>query len=147
MRFEWKVSALGALLLLTLCFAAQLGWAEALLASGLMIVSLLLHELAHVAVVSRHGVRVSAIGITFKGAYTRREHSGVWIVEAQSALAGPTVNLVLAVIFSMLPGKVNALVASSNLILGLANLLPLPPLDGWNFLKALVSGSDGSTPA
>jgi Zn-dependent protease len=145
-RFEWRASALGALLLLTLGFAAQVDWGDALVAGALVFVSLLLHELAHVAAVSRHGVRVLAIGFTFKGAYTRREHSHRWIVEAQSALSGPAVNLVLAIIFEALPGKANSLVATSNLIIGVMNLLPIPPLDGWRFFKALLD-SDRTAPS
>ncbi len=137
-HFEWNASALGALLLLTVGFAVPLGLTGALLAAGLVFASLLLHELAHVAAVSRHGVPVKAIGITFKGAYTRREQSPLWFVEAQSALAGPTVNFLLYAIFSAMPGDVNHIVAQSNLIIGIFNLIPIRPSDGWRFMQSIA---------
>ena len=134
-----EASALGVVVLLTACFALSLGIMGALLASGLVMASLLLHEFAHVAAVSRHGVPVKAIGFTFKGAYTRREQSPLWFVEAQSALAGPMVNVLLYAIFSALPGDVYHVVAEANLILGVFNLLPFPPLDGWRFVQSVAN--------
>ncbi|HWR36631.1 MAG TPA: hypothetical protein VN622_12245 [Clostridia bacterium] len=137
MRFEWKASALWIFAVLTLALAGILGWAQAALASGLIMASILLHEVAHIAVAMHHGVKVKALGLNGRGAYTRREHSNRWIVEAQSALAGPSVNLALYIVFVSFSGTMNQMLALSNLVLGVSNLLPFRPLDGWRFWQAV----------
>lgn len=141
MRFEWSSSAIGMFALLALGFALPLGWSEGVLAACLVIMSVLLHELAHVLIVTSHGVKVKAVGLTLKGAYTRREQSPRWIVEAQSALAGPSANLLIWALFSTLPGRMCEVVALSNLMIGFFNLIPIKPLDGWRFVNAVTKKS------
>jgi Zn-dependent protease len=69
--------------------------------------------------------------------------------EAIVAFAGPGTNLVIAVVFGLiarfgqgtLPDPfivISALASFVNLFLGLFNLIPLPPLDGYTTLRGLL---------
>ncbi len=80
-----------------------------------------------------------------------RFHISQPLSEAIVAAAGVTTNLLLAVLFAVLArvllasglteaGVLAALVVSVNLSLGLFNLIPLPPLDGYGILTNLLPG-------
>ena len=57
--------------------------------------------------------------------------------EIACTLAGPAVNLLLALLFAR--WAVNYAAAGANLLLGCFNLLPIPALDGGRALHLLVS--------
>lgn len=69
--------------------------------------------------------------------------------EAFVAVAGVATNLLLAVVFGLLAryaagagldafAQLAAIVTLVNLFLGLFNLLPIPPLDGYTFLRSVL---------
>lgn len=96
------------------------------------------HELGHLAALKAAGARVTRIRLTAFGAEiladTRRLS---YPREILCTLAGPAVNLVLAVFFARVTGNFEA--AGANLLLGCFNLLPVPALDGGRTLHLLVS--------
>jgi hypothetical protein len=87
--------------------------------------AILLYELAHIAVAHALKVRVFHVGITWRGVYVRRERA-MPLQNLAIALAGPSLTLALAVLFrNASPGF-----ALCNLLVCIANLLPLPASDG-----------------
>lgn len=69
--------------------------------------------------------------------------------EAFVAIAGVATNIFLAIVFGLLAryaygtgsvsfGDLAALVTLVNLFLGIFNLLPIPPLDGYTFLRSIL---------
>lgn len=105
------------------------------------------HELGHLAAVRLLGGSVKQIHLTAVGAELELELDralGYW-QEGVSALAGPGVNLVLAVACCG-SGRWTAFVGL-NLVLALFNLLPVGGLDGGRALYctlALLAGPDWS---
>jgi Zn-dependent protease len=90
-----------------------------------LLISLFLHESAHLATAYLAGVRVKHIGLSWKGPYIVRE-PGTAVQNTLISLAGPGVNLVLCVLGWHLSGTF----AMVNGLLALINLLPLPMSDG-----------------
>lgn len=117
--------------------------------------SLIVHELGHVRAARRCvGVRPVAISLGWFGAATRLE--GRYRTagdQARVALAGPTASFTLAVTMLLsiralpLPpgGKEFALMlALFNVAVGVLNLIPASPLDGYKLLVACVWSALGS---
>ncbi|GAA5149062.1 hypothetical protein GCM10023340_23800 [Nocardioides marinquilinus] len=111
-------------------------------------VAVLLHEAAHLVVARRYGQRVISITLgalggrtAIKGeAHTPRE-------EALTAAAGPAVSLLLGLVFLGLHATVDdggsiALAFETlvlvNLVVGLVDLVPAPPLDGGRVVRAIA---------
>jgi len=101
--------------------------------------SVLLHECGHASIARIWGVNVKAVGLSFKGGYTVRERSHRVAVEALTTLAGPCVNLGLYLVFAHIAGRVSAWVSFSNLVLLVANLIPLGPSDGFRLWQLIRS--------
>jgi Zn-dependent protease len=96
------------------------------------IAAVLLHEVAHVLVARASGVRVKRVGISWKGPFIVRE-PGPPVANLCIALAGPVVNLALALSFWTFAPQFGLV----NLALGGYNLLPfIPGLDGYHALAA-----------
>ena len=140
----------------------RLGFAVALVLLG----SALLHEMAEAAVASRCGGEVAAIVLWPVGGrtvVTELDGAG-WM---QAALAGPAVHTVLCLLslpavvangatdafglFSLpavsfegsLLGSLGLIIFSVNLKLLVANLLPVPPMDGSRLIRGWrLAGSD-----
>jgi Zn-dependent protease len=103
----------------------------------LLVVSLLVHELAHALVGIRLGLNVLDITIWPFGGIARMD--GLLerpALEGPVAAAGPIANLVLALLFLLLPGPFGELGLLINAVMGLANLLPAFPLDGGRILRS-----------
>lgn len=122
--------------------------ALALVISVFMIVSVLVHELAHALSARAFGASVDHIALTLWGGHTqyRAERMG-GLPSILISLAGPASNLALAAlalgIASLLgPGTVAAVFwgysAWLNIALAVFNLLPGLPMDGGRALEALL---------
>ncbi len=136
---EVEVHATEGALLLVLGFAAisgiRLGTGDAAGAAALLMLSLLVHEIGHLAMAQSLGVQVKAIGLCLKGAYLRRSMSHKPLFELLIAGAGPAANLLLYVWFRD-GNQLSKWVALLNLILALSNLLPIPHSDGSRILSS-----------
>ena len=140
------------------------GVAFGLMLTLLLFAFVLLHELGHCFVALRYGIGVRDITLLPIGAVARIERLSVEPGrEIAIALAGPAVNLVIAILFApalYLLGQARAvghplelllLVAElspsgfiaclffTNVMLVLFNLLPAFPMDGGRVLRALLS--------
>lgn len=96
-----------------------------------------LHELGHYWTARALGVRVSRLRLTAAGAEMAVDGTMPYGVEMVVVLAGPGVNLLLALLFCRLPG--GQLFAGLNLVLAWFNLIPIRTLDGGRFLRGLLS--------
>lgn len=96
------------------------------------------HELGHLAALGAFGARVGRIRLTAFGAEISADTRRLsYPREIFCTLAGPLVNLVLAVVLARLTGALT--LAGANLLLGCFNLLPVPALDGGRALDLMVS--------
>lgn len=118
--------------------------------------SVLLHELGHSLVSRRYGIKTVEIVMFPIGGLARLERQPKAREELWIAVAGPAVNLVIAILLfgyllargtplpadSLLqPTDANLVhrVAAGNLILALFNLLPAFPMDGGRVLRSLLA--------
>lgn len=118
---------------------------------GIALVSLMAHELSHVAMALALKVRVSEIELMPMGGAARVE--GVWRLRgaqvALIALAGPLANLVICLgsaalgYAGLLSGYAVYLWLGANATMMVFNLLPALPLDGGRLLCALLAGPLG----
>src|SRR5260370_5552406 len=130
---------------------------------GIVLGSVVLHELGHALVARGSGIPTKGIillpigGITILDeAHAIPDPINAWKRDIRIAAAGPLVNLVIAglsaiVLLAVIPGfslaarpllHSSALLRSivwSNLYLGLFNLLPAYPMDGGRVLRAVFS--------
>lgn len=103
-----------------------------------VLASALGHELGHLAALRAAGARVTRVRLTAFGAEIFADTRYLsYPREILCTLAGPAVNLALAVVLARAAGNFEA--AGANLLLGCFNLLPVPALDGGRALHLLVS--------
>ncbi len=137
----------GAVLLaatLAVLSAIKLGGVDGLIGGGLIVASLLLHELGHLAMAQALGVRVKAIGMCLKGAYLRRQRSPMARTELLIAASGPLANLLLYLWFRD-GDMVLRWVALMNLVLAGSNLIPVPGTDGDRICESLQMLRSGAS--
>jgi Zn-dependent protease len=115
--------------------------------------SVLLHELGHAMVARLYGLRTLEIVMFPIGGVSRLERQPSARQEPLIALAGPAVNLAIAVVVLAfqhdlhqlrtlrIPTDANLLqrIAVGNLMLGIFNLLPAYPMDGGRILRSLIA--------
>lgn len=118
--------------------------------------SVLLHELGHTLVAKRYGIRTIEIVMFPIGGVSRPERQPKAREELWIALAGPTVNLLIAVVLLgwlasrqgfvaieqlRQPTDANLAqrIALGNLMLWLFNLLPAYPMDGGRILRSFLA--------
>ena len=96
---------------------------------------IIFHELSHMLVGSLFGKDVkkfrfslSGVSINFENIYTLNKYKEIIIY-----LAGPMSNFLLAILFSY-----NKMIFEINMTLGLINLIPIFPLDGYNILSNIL---------
>ncbi len=135
LRLEFRTSAAVLILALFVVTIDRLGWQAGMMATVLIILSLLAHEAGHIVVAACFGVQVKSVGLCVLGAFIRREHSHRPRAEAAIAMAGPMVNLALAIMFA--GSAQTSFVAAMNALTFLANALPVPGCDGWRALQSL----------
>jgi Zn-dependent protease len=116
----------------------RLGGLRAGLAIGAMLVaSLLLHEVGHMLTAGVLGTRVREFGLCLVGAYNRRSCANRRRDEILISTAGPVMNLCMVIPLMFVP-SIGLQLATFNLVLGLANLLPLPSSDGLHILRIIL---------
>lgn len=140
-------------------YLARRDWADAALGAGLTLVLftiVVLHELGHALTARRFGIRTRDITLLPIGGVARLERMPEKPrEELLVALAGPAVNVGLAVLFFALSGggrgvaelteiplhlhDVLTLLMWVNVVLALFNLLPAFPMDGGRVLRALLA--------
>jgi Zn-dependent protease/CBS domain-containing protein len=118
-----------------------------------LFVSVLLHEVGHALVARLYGLRTLEIVMYPIGGVSRLERPPSSRQEPLIALAGPFVNLVIAVVLLAtqhdflpletlrIPTDANLIerIAVGNLLLAVFNLLPAYPMDGGRVLRALIA--------
>ncbi|WP_066368360.1 site-2 protease family protein [Herbidospora mongoliensis] len=129
-------------------FSQFVHYSIALLFAVLLYVSVLLHELAHCVVAKAYGLPVKRITLYLLGGVSEIEQEpDTPGKEFLVSFAGPVVSLGLAGIFfgleqlvdsDTIPGVLLFILWTSNLIVGVFNLLPGLPLDGGRMLRAGV---------
>ncbi|MCB9913580.1 MAG: site-2 protease family protein [Planctomycetes bacterium] len=141
---HWLLLLAGALVVAGLLSGTSPLWTLAWFVMAMSVV--LLHELGHSLVARHHGIGVSCIqlmplgGVAWMEALPEDSR-----VETQVALAGPAVNLALALLAAPLlvfGGPLAPLAAWFvwfNLALGVFNLLPAFPMDGGRVLRAQLA--------
>lgn len=127
-------------------------WITGVIASLLLFLSVLLHELAHSLVAKSRGLPVSSITLfIFGGVSNLQEEPSKASVEFFMAIVGPVTSLILAGIcwgllhtLTIQDSPVGATLyylALINAILAAFNLIPGFPLDGGRVLRSILWGS------
>jgi len=121
-----------------------------MLTTGLLFVSVLIHELAHSVVARRRGLPVAGITLfIFGGASQLQEEPASPETEFRMAIVGPLTSLVLAALFFLAYrsahaadyralAEVTVQLAGINVALAVFNLVPGFPLDGGRVLRAAI---------
>lgn len=135
----WGTLGLG---LLVAWFALANGW----LPTFLLVTAAAVHEGGHALALRAAGGRVSGLRFSPVGAVMRTESLRLsYPGELMAVLAGPTVNLLCgAMLAAAARGRpLLYAAAGANLALGVFNLLPAAPLDGWRALQLLAEWKAG----
>lgn len=133
-----------------LCVIAITETAESLL---IVILSSLIHEFGHLAVLLGYGEKPREIRLGIFGMEIRRSGSVrlSYAQECAVALSGPAINLALCLILlgcrMLFKSDFFLFPAMTNLALALMNLLPIMPLDGGRALYVLLCTRMGETRA
>jgi len=133
-------------------------WSVSVLATLLLFLSVLLHELAHSLVAQRRGLPVKSITLFIFGGVSNIEQEPKSPgVEFQMAFVGPLTSLVIGglcglsfLLLRAIGGGRSPLaaileyLAVANVLLGLFNLVPGFPLDGGRVLRSIIWKLSGS---
>lgn len=95
-----------------------------------VVVATLVHEAGHLVAALWFKVPVRKVGLHWQGVYVQRARTTGW-PEVCICLAGPAVNLMLAVVYLPCP------LGLCNLVLAVVNLLPITNSDGTHALEVL----------
>ena len=137
-----KLGTLSSMLLSVWVYASMWGWKYAV---GL-IVSIYLHEMGHVAALSRYGVRASMpMFVPMVGAFVRLQQPLTDPVQdARTGLAGPVWGLVAAVVAYVVYHATGeplwAAIAGTGAFINLFNLVPIWALDGSRGFRSMSRG-------
>ena len=113
----------------------------------LLYLSLLLHEISHAVMAQRYGLGVRSISLNFLGGATEidseaRTPGQEFKVAVVGPLTSVAIGAVAAALWFVTPDGLLryavAMLATTNLIVGVFNLVPGLPLDGGRVLRALV---------
>lgn len=124
----------------------------ALVFAALLLLSILVHEIAHGLTARARGLQVREFALTLIGGHTAFGGRITPLTSGLVAVVGPIANLLLAALLAVAarlvePVSVAALVlyaaAYANAFVGLFNLVPGLPLDGGQVLEAVVWGASG----
>lgn len=138
--------------------ASPIKWLAGAVIAGAFFLSVLAHELGHGIVARRRGLDVGPITVFFFGGSASFQlESDRPRDEAAVAIAGPIVSLGIGAVLATVGvlartsrdetlqavGLVALVLASLNLILGAANLVPAYPLDGGRLVRAVFWARTG----
>lgn len=178
-RLDWSLLIIVALVTISLGngvlarwhpeWSALTIWTTAVAAAILLLVSVLLHELAHALVGRRHGIEIKRITLFVFGGMSHLEgEPHAWRAELWMAIVGPIVSLLiggicigiasaalagegalaaepLAAIRELGPGATLMLwLGPVNMVLALFNVVPAFPLDGGRVVRAIIWGATGN---
>lgn len=115
----------------------------------IFIIFALIHEVAHIVVGICYGLKPKTLKITPFGIsiyFEKYKKNGKKVLEKQKiiiSLAGPIINIIIAVIILFLPSNIFVHISQENLILanfllGFFNLIPIYPLDGGRIVKSTL---------
>jgi len=124
-----------------LLFLAWLNYLDHQNTVPMVILACVLHELGHLLVLIASDAHIKHIRLTPAGAEIMYEGTLVYWQEALAALAGPGINLLLALLFSTKAEYWSF--AGVNLALGCFNMLPIRCLDGGRALSCILSALTG----
>ncbi|MBE6960988.1 MAG: hypothetical protein E7445_00810 [Ruminococcaceae bacterium] len=100
-----------------------------------------LHELGHLLILRIMGGKVRYFSASAGGVQIHTDSLELsYFREMAAVLAGPMVNILLGFLLGgMFPFSLAfQAAAGANLVLGLFNLIPAAPLDGWRFLQLVL---------
>lgn len=117
----------------------------------IFIISIILHEMAHLSVGMLIGLKpkifsINPLGVSVEFYLYRQRKSWKKIV---TYLAGPLMNVLLAIVFCKVPLEQNLQmkIVYTNIILAIFNLVPIMPLDGGRILKEMLTQKMGNKDA
>jgi Zn-dependent protease len=137
-------------LFVTTNYDPELGWKYALLWAPVLFVSILVHELAHAATIAAFGFGTSHVVLGGMGGVTINERRAKHWQDMLISAAGPFSSFALAFIVFLIIQRstfvhrdpmfaaLMPMLLSANILWGLFNLLPVPPLDGGRALRNLL---------
>ncbi len=107
------------------------------------------HETGHLIALKLCGVKTAQMKLSpVGGAISPGNRLTSYRQDLGVAAAGPAVSLALAGLFFLLsrriPKEIFSLLALTNATLGLMNLLPTRPLDGYRILRARLAGREAT---
>lgn len=125
-------------------------WLLGLLSALGLVLSVLLHELAHALTARRYGVEIKEIRLWILGGVAQfKEMPQQPRAEAVVAIMGPVTSAVLGLLLWWLSGLLGAgagaglvvlsYLAAVNVLLAVFNLLPALPMDGGRVLRSLLA--------
>jgi Zn-dependent protease len=118
-----------------------------------LLASILLHELGHALVAQSFGIRVHSITLMMLGGISAIEKPPEKrYLEFKLAVAGPLVSFTIAAVMGIVHTLAESSsvlffshwLATTNLVLGVFNLLPAFPLDGGRALRSLLAAKRGN---
>jgi Zn-dependent protease len=132
-------------------YRAELGIQHALLWVPVLFISVLVHELAHAAMIGGLGYGSSHVVLGGMGGVTVNDRRARPFHDMLISLAGPFSSFLLAFLFALLSARVAfvqrdlmlrelvPLLQLVNVIWGFFNLVPVAPLDGGKALRSFLS--------